>query len=402
MSVKIIIGKNFGDEGKGLATDYFSAQSQKQGRSCLVIRHNGGGQAGHTVDFPDKRFVFHQLSSGSFRGADTYWDESFLPDLYKLPEELDSFQKLNANAPRLYAHPKCRCVYIDDVLVNMALETSRGNDRHGSCGMGINEAVERSAFPNGTLLLGDVCKMSARELYQRLSELRRTYLPKRLNQLGLSFERLGDYTDLLTDDVVLANVATCMHQASKSVAIHDSSIAAEYEDVLFEGAQGLLLDEYNLAFAPHLTTSRTGADNPLKFLKAHMPQEIPELVYVTRAYVTRHGAGMLPYEEHRSIKALAVCDATNVPNEWQGSLRFAPHGIAHEFFAPILSDVAKADIPFTVSCMITHLNETDGNICSIEGMVPLADWFADQTVFGKPMRLYRSFTPYADDITADT
>ena len=183
MSVYIIIGKNFGDEGKGLATDYFAFRSLRENRRCLVIRHNGGGQAGHTVDFPDKRFVFHQLSSGSFRNADTYWAETFLPDLYKLNEETEDFSKLHNRLPEIYGNPMCRCVYIDDVLVNMALENSRGDNRHGSCGMGINESVERSSFPRYTLHLKDICNTTPQALYQKLSLIRKEYLPQRLKQM---------------------------------------------------------------------------------------------------------------------------------------------------------------------------------------------------------------------------
>ena len=91
MNVRIVIGKSFGDEGKGLAVDYFSGLAEKSGRRCLVIRHNGGAQAGHTVDLQNGRFVFHQLSSGSFRSADTLWADTFLPDLFKLPEEAQGF-----------------------------------------------------------------------------------------------------------------------------------------------------------------------------------------------------------------------------------------------------------------------------------------------------------------------
>ncbi|MBR5723005.1 MAG: adenylosuccinate synthetase, partial [Oscillospiraceae bacterium] len=94
MSVTIVIGKNFGDEGKGLAADYFAMQSVRAGIPAICVRHNGGAQAGHTVDFPEKRFVFSQLSSASFRGTDTYWADSFLPDLYKLSDEITRFRSL--------------------------------------------------------------------------------------------------------------------------------------------------------------------------------------------------------------------------------------------------------------------------------------------------------------------
>ena len=144
MKAHIVIGKNFGDEGKGLATDCFARLAKENNQSALAVRFNGGAQAGHTVDTVSGRFVFHELSSASFRKVDTYWAKDFLPDLYKLEEELESFRELTGFAPKIYAHPFCRIVTIDDVLVNMAAETERGKDRHGSCGMGIYEAVVRS------------------------------------------------------------------------------------------------------------------------------------------------------------------------------------------------------------------------------------------------------------------
>ena len=75
--VYAVIGCGYGDEGKGLVTDYLSSKPGKK----LVIRHNGGAQSGHTVEIDDKRFVFHELSSGSFRHADTLWADTFMPDL---------------------------------------------------------------------------------------------------------------------------------------------------------------------------------------------------------------------------------------------------------------------------------------------------------------------------------
>lgn len=54
MTARIVIGKNFGDEGKGLAVDYFSRIAAMNQQPCLVVRHNGGAQAGHSVDLPDR------------------------------------------------------------------------------------------------------------------------------------------------------------------------------------------------------------------------------------------------------------------------------------------------------------------------------------------------------------
>ncbi len=398
MSIQIIIGKNFGDEGKGLATDYFSARSQHCGNSCLVIRHNGGGQAGHTVDLPDKRFVFHQLSSGSFRNADTYWARTFLPDLYKLHEELEEFSACHHRFPRIFGHPMCRCVCIDDVLINMALETSRGDARHGSCGMGINEAVERSKFPQHCLYLGQLSKMTANEIYKKLLSIRQTYLPYRLAQLGLSLSELGEYGDLLSDTTVLKNIAEQMYRAVGLIIIREEDLASHYEDIIFEGAQGLLLDENHLEFAPHLTSSSTGLSNPFSFIWQYLPEAVPEIVYVTRSYVTRHGAGPLPNDLSWQMK-FAVNDPTNLPNPWQGALRFAPHGTVGAFFAPMLTDLRKYTGKYRVSCMVTHLNESDGMICSTAGDVPVDLWFAGPEVPACLHRVYLSYTPCSQDIT---
>ena len=397
MSIYIIIGKNFGDEGKGLATDYFAARSQESSSPCIVVRHNGGGQAGHTVDLPQKRFVFHQLSSGSFRDADTYWAQSFLPDLYKLSDELKEFYELHGKVPKIHAHHLCKCVYIDDVLINMALETSRGSNRHGSCGMGINEAVERSAKSEYCLFLGELCKMSAAELYSHLEQLRKKHVPKRLKELGLSLQDIGEYGELLTDRNVLINAAEQMHYATRFITIADTSVLCNYSDVIFEGAQGLLLDENYLPFAPHLTSSKTGSDNPSSIIKEHFPDTVPELVYVTRSYVTRHGAGPLPYEKLWDQSLFPVCDPTNIPNEWQGALRMAPHGTPEEFFSDIFADAKKNDMSHTVSCMLTHLNESDNKLISCQGFVDVADWFGNPTAQCIE-KLYLSGTPYSQDI----
>lgn len=398
MSVRIIIGKNFGDEGKGLATDYFSALSEESGNSCLVIRHNGGGQAGHTVDFPDKRFVFHQLSSGSFRNADTYWAKTFLPDLYKLPEEAEAFFAIYGKLPPIFAHPACRCVYIDDVLINMALETARGSNRHGSCGMGINEAVERSVESDSCLSLGQLYQMSLQDLVDKLVHLRKTYLPRRLQQLGLSLSEMGEYGALLSNQTVLENAAVQMHSALQYVTLREESLLRAYDDIIFEGAQGLLLDEDCGEFAPHLTSSKTGLCNPVSLLQQYMPDVVPEVVYVTRSYVTRHGAGLLPWEQEWEKQKIKINDPTNLPNPWQGSLRLAPHGNAEAFFGPIDADIKKCPFPVAVSCMVTHLNASKGNICSVSGNVPVMQWFQNPNVPEGLCRIYLSETPFAQDI----
>ncbi|MBQ8965662.1 adenylosuccinate synthetase [Ruminococcus sp.] len=380
MNTTAVIGACFGDEGKGLVTDALCDED------TAVVRHNGGAQAGHTVRFGEERFVFHQLGSGSFRGAATVWAESFLPDLFKLWDEYLAFKEVSGSAPKIYACPDTAVTLIDDVLVNMALETSRGAARHGSCGMGINEADLRTKAGFG-VAMADLWGFGAERLFRRMAEIRREYLPKRLAALGLAAS--GEYGELLKEESVLRRAAEEMcRNADKTAPLADLS---PYGSIVFEGAQGLLLDSENTRFAPHVTASRTGLDEPLKFCRRH-GLVLDRAVYVTRSYLTRHGAGPLPHECSPDEIGSISPDRTNLPNPWQGSIRYAPH-TSPEFFAEAVSRDLKGRRPPAAVLAVTHLNETAGSLRFISGDIPAADLPA-HPVFAELFDGY--YTSFAD------
>ncbi|MBR4413546.1 MAG: adenylosuccinate synthetase, partial [Lachnospiraceae bacterium] len=364
MKAHIVIGKNFGDEGKGLATDCFARLAKENNQSALAVRFNGGAQAGHTVDTVSGRFVFHELSSASFRKVDTYWAKDFLPDLYKLEEELESFKELTGFAPKIFAHPFCRIVTIDDVLVNMAAETERGKDRHGSCGMGIYEAVVRSEkYP---LYLKDVKGKSSEELFLFFKKLRNEYYPDRIKELGISDTKENEYLELLNNDNVLRNAAEGICHGPELIEIKEHSFLSEFDEIVFEGAQGLLLDTDNEEFAPHITASHTGAKAAVDICMEAGIKDI-EVSYITRTYVTRHGAGTLPKEEEWPEYNLKISDATNVENPWQGIIRYAPHESLDRFLQAVKEDLNTVEYPVKKSIFITHLNETNNRILFADG-----------------------------------
>ena len=398
MRSRIIIGKSFGDEGKGLATDTYALEAVRSGLSAVCVRHNGGAQAGHTVDLPDCRFVFSQLSSASFRGIDTFWADSFMPDLFKLTDEVERFRGTGRHVPSIFASPLCRCTYIGDVLINMILESSRGTARHGSCGMGINEAAVRSETV--PIRLGDVIGKDADLLFGLLADTARDYTPKRAEQLGLDLGMAGEYGEMLTDMNVLRNAAEAMCRSAEFVMLRENDFIADLDEVIFEGAQGLLLDEMNLEYAPHLTSSRTGLFEPARIMRSVFDDDMPdiEIVYVTRSYVTRHGAGLLPYESLFDKHKYDIIDRTNVPNEWQGSLRFAPHGSTGEFMCAVEHDLSESGIPASKSLFVTHLNETDGCIVTKKGNVPVETFCREEKISSVFDSFRMSYTPYAKDV----
>lgn len=143
-----VIGTNFGDEGKGLMTDYFVHHFLNAGKSCVVIKHNGGSQAGHTVVTPDgTRHVFGHFGSGTLQGVPTYFDRDFIVNPMTFVKEYKKLQKLG-HPPVCFVHPECRIQLPVDILINQVAEAFRGENKHGSCGMGIWETVVRSQYFN--------------------------------------------------------------------------------------------------------------------------------------------------------------------------------------------------------------------------------------------------------------
>jgi len=364
-----VIGKNFGDEGKGLACASLSYNVSK----TLIVKHNGGGQAGHTVEGPDgKRFIHHQIGSGAEYGADTLLSETFLPDLFQLDKELKEFKQVFGFTPVIYGEKNTRITVIDDVLRNMLIESSRGDSRHGSCGMGINECIHRH-LEGFILTLEDVKRMSEKELFDLLLKFRIEYGQKNIDMIMAEYEKnnhgkKSEYCDMLKDETVLLTYAKCIKEGIANVSLVDTSLdwLSSYEQIIFETGQGLLLDEDYEAFAPFLTPSKTGLHNIVAFLdKRNMM--LDEAIYVTRSYVTRHGNGPLPCEVQICDLPGVGEDATNIHNEWQGSIRYARHEDTESFMRDIISDVDSVhehnSISNTsISVLFTHLDETMNEI----------------------------------------
>ena len=365
-----VIGKNFGDEGKGLAVASLSRVLGKP----LIIKHNGGAQAGHTVEDAEGawRFVHHQIGAGAEYGAPTLFAEYFMPDLYQLGKEVADFAQLFGFVPLLYSEKTARVTTIDDVLLNMGAEAARGDARHGSCGMGIDECVQRNRAGHG-LSVGQVAALGEAELLQRLRELRTRYTKERAAALGI--DRGNPYFELLRNDTVLQNYVAEVKTNIGLLTLVDANPdwLLQFEHLIFESGQGLLLDEDHEAFAPYLTSSKTGMHNPARFL-AKRGLTLDEAIYVTRSYVTRHGEGPLPCETERAMLPGVGADLTNQPNEWQGTLRCARHESMDAFFAPVKRDKDSVQLfssarDTKLSILITHLNETGNRLYFEEGEV---------------------------------
>lgn len=352
-----VIGANFGDEGKGAVVDFLAARSTDL---PLVVRFNGGAQAGHTVELEDgRRHVFHHFGAGTLAGAPTFLSQFFIVNPIMFVAEYAEL-KAKCKAPlHVFTDSECIVTTHYDMILNQAIEQSRGNARHGSCGVGINETITRSRYPQFCITAADLVDskgLSRRKLFDKLRDIRRHYVPTRLAQYKIDdHELLDDKLYQQHDDMDDAFVASAMQYRDSSPIIErDSSLRKSNAPVIFEGAQGLLLDE-NSGFFPHVTRSRTGMDN-INILANLFGLTELDVVYVTRSYMTRHGAGPFPTEDPN----MCFDDETNVPHDFQGTLRFGRLE-PREFASRIQGDFKKwkGEFKATKTVAVTHLDQGD-------------------------------------------
>lgn len=330
MKADVVIGANFGDEGKGLMTDYLSSQYN----NALVVRFNSGGQAGHTVTTPDgKRHVFSHFGSGSFVGAKTFLSEHFVSNPILFFKELALLNNLGVD-PIVYVHPESMITTPYDMMINQMVEKRRGAGRHGSCGVGFNETIERN-------LRNDSVSLRVKDLWDEdwvvevVNRIRSLYSPNRLGELGF-FDEYTNNHNLFSSDDIFENFLLDLKAFRSRVIVRDVDVRS-FDGVVFEGAQGLLLDQ-NHKWFPHVTRSNTGLQNVVELANRLGIDEL-NVNYMTRAYLTRHGAGPMPHEiEGKPYDK--VVDLTNIPNDWQGSLRFS------WFNMDLLFDSTKQDLEF--------------------------------------------------------
>lgn len=352
----VVIGSMWGDEGKGHMTDILCNFP-----NTLNVRFNGGAQASHTVVTPDgKRNAFRHYGAGTFAGAKTYLSEHFIVNTVACTLERKELLDYFGINPCLYVNPNCIVTTLWDVYINQAVETVRGEDRHGSCGFGINETVERSKNEEYKITVMDL--LSKEKLIEKLLKIQNEYVANRLkDEYGLAMEDLPrEYQELLTDS---ENINMFLFYADEFLAnakILGNGILRRFDNVVFEGAQGLLLDQNNSAYFPHVTSSNTGIKNVMDILTSLNYKGKVDIYYMSRCYLTRHGAG--PFENELFEKPYSgIADLTNIHNEFQGSLRFGYLDFDLLCFE-INKDLKNLVLPANVNVTFTCLDQVGAEV----------------------------------------
>lgn len=348
MPIKIIVGANYGDEGKGFVTDYFAQQARKEGYSKgLVVMSNGGPQRGHTVIHNNNRHIFHHLSSGSLQGFDTYFPKTFLINPAVFAQE--HFEFFNKENIKVYTNPSCKITSPYNMHLNQIKAT-----HNNTCGMGIWETLKKyenhKDFPKWAKFHMEIENRQRSHLYfERLNFISEA---SNLNLPILSKDMMEKIELRFFDD--------CHYMKEKSIIINDSIISC-YDYVIFENGQGLGLDDKIQGEELFTTPSNTDILNAVQMIESHFNNQDIEIIYVTRPYLTRHGIGPMDDEDPNMFFE----DKTNVPNSFQGSLRFG-HIIFHKMMERIkrsnqyIPAITSNDYKYSLA--VTHSSKHD---CSI-------------------------------------
>jgi adenylosuccinate synthase len=277
MTIQLVLGLGFGDEGKGTLVDWLARRAESP---PLVVRFNGGPQAQHHVVTDDGRVhCFAQLGSASFvEGSRTHLAHDMAVDPFALHAEIAEF-----DAPvEVTIDPRCVVVTPWHAIVNRIRESIRGAGRHGTTGRGIREAK----LGDHRLLVGDLTLDGLRA--------HRGNVMAEATALAPDHELIARGHD---DELFAAFADAALRPADaafKRVAITTELPRAE--SIIFESAQGALLDRDH-GFWPHVTPSRiTRKAAEVAARELGLADDL-EVWGVLRAYYTRHGEGPFPTED---------------------------------------------------------------------------------------------------------
>lgn len=308
MRAFVVVDLAFGDCGKGLLTDFLVRHTGAR----MVVRYNGGAQAGHNVVAPDGRHhTFAQFGAGTLvPGVGTFLSRHMVvhPTALFLEEAhlrsigvTDALERLRVSEHALIVTPYHQAA-------GRLRELARGAARHGSCGVGVGETVAHAiAAPDEAIRAGDLRDVT--RLRRKLERVRERLYAEvaALDGADLAiFER---------PDIADQWLAASARMAP--LIADDASWVRAASDVVFEGAQGVLLDELQ-GFHPYTTWSRCTTAPAMELLSECIPDAEVRRIGVLRTYAVRHGPGPFPTE---SSDLPATPADHNRANEWQGEVR---------------------------------------------------------------------------------
>ncbi|MEO3820879.1 adenylosuccinate synthetase [Plantactinospora sp. B24E8] len=345
MTHVVVVDLGYGDAGKGTTVEWVCARQPV----TAVIRFNGGAQAAHNVVTPDGRHhTFAQFGSGTLAGVPTHLSRFVVVDPLALAAEAehlarlgvpDPFGLLTVDGDALLATPWHRAA-------NQVRELRRGAGRHGSCGLGVGETMRYALTWTDAPRAADV--RDPARLRRRLTAVRDRLVDELRSADTPPVDAASVGAALLRDCPPVDDVMAAFQAFGAAVPVVDGEAVRRRllraGPCVFEGAQGVLLDEW-YGWHPYTTWSTTTFDNAATLL-AEADQSALRLG-VVRTYTTRHGAGPLVTED----PTLSVPEPHNGTGRWQGPFRVGHFdAVAHRYAVQVCGGVdalavTHADVP---------------------------------------------------------
>lgn len=285
MGLYILVGAQWGDEGKGKVVDYLAPEMD------YIVRFQGGANAGHTVTRGKQVFRFHLLPSGCLHPSVTsVIAPGVVVDLHQLLRELDNLQGLGVSRPRLLISPRVHLVMPYHLLQDELEEKRRGKSSIGTTKRGIGPCYADRAARNG-IRLDDLAQPDHfRNRLRYILEEKNTLFTHLYGAEPLD-------ADSVADDLLRAFERVKPYLAETTTILRDA--LAKRKKVLFEGAQGVLLDLENGTY-PYVTSSHTLAAS-VTLSTGISIQRADRILGVSKAYLTRVGAGPFPTEIQEQV-----------------------------------------------------------------------------------------------------
>lgn len=366
MHIEAVIGSNYGDEGKGLFTEYLC----RNRCNPLVVLSNGGCQRGHTVNNVEKniRHVFHHFGSGTLLGKPSVYAKTFLLNPIKYVEEKHELGDVGI-IPIAFRAPSCILQLPGDMFINQMLEKSRGKNKHGSCGWGIWETVLRNQ--REPLSFEDFSKLSYGAKKDVIVDSLHLQIVERLDAIDVEYDdelyatinSEGFINHFISDFEEMANDIK-MLDTDDLLKVDWKKHGIDVDTIIVENGQGLLLDQM---YAPsdengrtdiHATPSKCGLKGSLEALGNLKDIDKVTANYISRTYFTRHGAGPFP----EMTKDFSFDDKTNVYNEYQDAMHFGKMTVnsSVELLSRIFNDGYRKDLQQVKNNLVlTHCNEVE-------------------------------------------
>ena len=281
MSNIILIGAQWGDEGKGKIIDLLAEESD------VIVRYQGGNNAGHTVKYADKKFVLHVIPSGILhRNKVCVIGNGVVVDPKALQEEIQMLKSKHVSVQgRLFISEQAHLIMPYHKLIDEYLERVKGKGKIGTTKKGIGPCYADKAARLGIRIVDLLNDRVFRERLRLVLKEKNALLKKIFREKALSFNSI--YRTYIRFRPFLKpfvrNTSLLLDEAYR-----------KKKDVLFEGAQGTLLDVDHGTY-PYVTSSNASAGGAISG-SGVSPARIDRVIGVTKAYTTRVGEGPFPTE----------------------------------------------------------------------------------------------------------